>query len=226
MRSLFEQILKPAYLQARYVRSRLGDRSLNILTTDECVAQAINQEFSPDHPYPGGAHRAIAFTAGRRLLRRLDPGPEDALLDYGCGAGRMVCAAAQYPFRRVIGIEIEPQVHALAEKNARSLRHFQVRPELICADATTYRVPDEITIVFVYNSFGGEVLRSALTRVVESHDRAPRRLRLVYANPKEHEVVVSMGRFRDAGRFWMSWRPGAEWALTQLIRFYEVERRG
>jgi SAM-dependent methyltransferase len=225
MDMLFRRVIKPAYLQTRYVRSRLGDRQLGIMTTDECVADEIRQKFSLEHPYPGGTHRAISFTAVHRLMRRLEPNQGDALLDYGCGAGRMLCVAAQYPFSRIVGIEIDEQVHALAERNAQNLRRFLIRPEVLCADATTYQVPEEITIAFLYNSFNGEILRSALTRLIESYDRAPRRLRLIYANPKEHDLVMSMKRWRETDQLRMSWRPGTEWARTQMIRFYEVKAR-
>ena len=156
-------------------------------------------------------------------MRKLEPSRTDALMDMGCGAGRAICVAAQYPFSRVIGIEIDERLCALAERNARRLRRHAVRPEIICADAAKYRVPDDITVVFLYNPFSGEVLKTALTQVLKSFDRAPRRLRLAYANPREHELIVSMRRFRTADRIWLSWRPEAEWHRTKVVQFYEVE---
>jgi predicted RNA methylase len=123
----------------------------------------------------------------------------------------------------VIGIEIDERLCALAERNARRLRRHAIRPEIVCADAAKYRVPDDVTVVFLYNPFSGEVLKTALTRVLESFDRAPRRLRLAYGNPREHELIVSMRRFRTADRIWLSWRPEAEWHRTKVVQFYEVE---
>lgn len=222
MTFLFRTVIRPAYLRTRYIRSRLADRRLGILTTDESVSNIIQRAASLEHPFPGGVHRAISFTAVHRLMRRLRPTPNDVLLDYGCGAGRLLCVAAQYPFARLIGIEIDEQVHALAAQNARDLRNCLVRPEIVLGDATSYRVPDDVTIAFLYNPFNGDVLRSALIRLIESYDRAPRRVRLVYANPKDHDIVRELGRFREIEQLWMSWRPGADWARTQLIRIYEL----
>ena len=48
-------------------------------------------------------------------------------------------------------------------------------------------------------------------------------MRIVYANPREHDLIASMERFREAGRLWTSWRPGTEWRRTQMVRFYEVQ---
>ncbi len=222
MSFVFTRIVKPAYLKMRYVRSRIADRQLGIITTDELVAPRIEQDETDAHPFPGGVHRAIPFAAVHRLIRHLRPSQEDVLLDYGCGAGRVLCVAAQYPFARIIGVEINERVHALASQNAQALRHAIVRPEVVRADATTYRVPDDVTIAFLYNPFGGSILEAALRQLIASHDRRPRHLRLVYANPKEHDLVMRMGRFRETGHLWMSWRPGANWARTQMIRLYET----
>ncbi len=226
MNPVFVHLVKPTYLYARYLASCVADRRLGIVTTDERLGHDPSNDPAPYRSVPGGYHRAASFTAIRRLLHALDPGPGDVLLDLGCGAGRVICLAAQRPFARVIGVELDPGIRRLAEENVRSLRRCVVRPEVIGADAATYRVPDETTIVFMYNPFGGEVLRAALTRVLESHERNPRRIRLVYANPREHEVVVSMRRFRETGRLRMSWRPGPDWARTQMMRIYEVEPDG
>jgi predicted RNA methylase len=215
----FTTFIKPAYLHLRYFTSWCADRRLGITTTDECVARQLGRDLAQLR----GTWRAIPFFGVKRLMRRLDPGPHDALLDLGCGAGRAICVAAQHRFSRIIGVELDAEFCALAERNARALRRCITRPEVVCADATTYRVPDEITVVFLYNPFNGPVLHAALKRVLESFDRVPRRMRIVYANPRDHDLLMSMRRFRNAGRFWISWRPGKEWRRTQAVHFYEID---
>ena len=39
-------------------------------------------------------------------------------IDLGCGKGRAVLLASQYPFAQVIGVEIAPQLHRIAVENA------------------------------------------------------------------------------------------------------------
>jgi len=216
----YARIVRPAYLRAGHAAAQLCDRRFGITTSDEEVARELGR--APDGNYRFGC-RAISYLGIERLIRKLEPSGTDALLDMGCGAGRAICVAAQYPFSRVIGIEIDERLCALAERNASRLRRYAVRPEIVCADAAKYRVPDDITVVFLYNPFSGEVLKTALTRVLESFDRAPRRLRLAYANPREHEMIASMQRFRTADMIWLSWRQEAEWHRTKVVQFYEVE---
>jgi predicted RNA methylase len=214
------RLVRPAYLQASRAAARFSDRRFGVTTSDEEVVRELGRASNDDYRY---VSRAISYLGIERLIRKLEPNRTDAFLDMGCGAGRAICIAAQHPFSRVIGIEVDEGLCALAELNARRLRRYVVRPETICADATKYRVPDDVTVVFLYNPFNGEVLRAALTQVLESFDRAPRRLRLAYANPRDHELIASMHRFRTTGKMWLSWRPEAEWHRTKVVQFYEVE---
>ena len=216
------RIVRPAYLRAGRAAARVCDRRFGITTGDDEVAWELGRANDDDWM----SRRAISYLGIERLMRKLEPGRTDALLDMGCGAGRAICVAAQYPFSRVIGIEIDEDLCALAARNARRLRRYTVRPEIVRADAAKYRVPDDITIVFLYNPFGGGVLKAALTRILESFDRAPRRLRLAYANPREHELIASMQRFRTGDKIWLSWRPEAEWHRTKEVQFYEVLPHG
>jgi SAM-dependent methyltransferase len=219
----FARIVRPAYLGAGRAAARFCDRRFGITTTDEDVVRELGRALDDNCRY---GCRAISYLGMKRLMRKLEPSPTDAILDMGCGAGRATCVAAQYPFSQVIGIEIDERLCALAERNARQLRRYAVRPKIVCADAAKYRVPDDITVVFLHNPFSGEMLKRALTRVLESFDRAPRRMQLAYGNPREHELIASMQRFRTTDKMWLSWRPGTEWRRTKVVQFYEVEPQG
>ncbi len=220
MSLVFSTMIKPIYLHARYLGSLWADHRLGITTTDQRLAQG----FKCDVAEYCSRHRAIPYLAAKRVMRRLDFGPHDVLLDFGCGAGRLICVAAQYPFSRIIGVDVDADLCAVAKRNVEALGRCRTLPEVVCADAATYGVPDEVTVVFLFNPFPGSIVQAVLTRVLEFFDRAPRRMRVVYANPREHDLVMSMRHFRDAGRFWISWRPGKEWRLTQAVQFYEIDR--
>ena len=58
----------------------------------------------------------------RRALEQI-PGPERyALVDLGCGKGRVLAVASELPFRRVVGVELSPILARAARRNARCWR--------------------------------------------------------------------------------------------------------
>ncbi|HYC02305.1 MAG TPA: methyltransferase domain-containing protein [Azospirillaceae bacterium] len=206
------------YLALRDVGQRVEDRRLGIVTADDRVARRLG--------IPAGryrvVHRALSFAGIRRVMAHLRPGPGDVLLDIGCGAGRVLCVAAQYPFGRVAGIERNEVLHALAARNCRDLRQGRVRPTIELADATEYRIPDDATVIFLYVRLDPDTMRAMLAQVLASVDRAPRPLRIAYPYPLLEGAIHAARRFRNTGELLASWRPSRAWKRTQTVHFYDV----
>ncbi len=124
-------------------------------------------------------------------------GRQDAFLDYGSGKGRALLAAARYPFGRVIGVELNEWDCEIARSNATiaapRLRCSQI--EVVTADATVWPVPDDVTYVYMFNPFWGETFRMMLDRLLESLDRRPRPLTIIYVYPKCAPELLATGRF-------------------------------
>lgn len=164
------------------------DTAGRIRLDDLGVAGAGRENYSP-----------VSWAALRRALPR-GLGPGDVLLDLGAGKGRMLFMAARHPVRRVIGVEISPELAAVARANLRAAapRLRCRRVEVVMADAATHPVPDDVTVVHMFNPFSGPVMTAAIDRVLESIDRSPRSVRLVYSNPREagHEALLATGRAR------------------------------
>lgn len=125
-------------------------------------------------------------------------GSDDVFVDFGCGKGRMLLAAAMQPFRRVVGIDISPELCEVArdniERNRERLRCKDV--EVIAVDATEFAVPDDMTVAYLYNPFQGEVFQRVLANIVASLERHPRRVRIVYLLPAMQEAILETKRFR------------------------------
>ena len=135
-----------------------------------------------------------------RALRYLGVSDRDVFVDFGCGKGRVVHQAARRPFRRVVGVEISP-VLAEAARSGLAARRHQHRcrdVEIVVADVTAFRVPDDLTIGYFYHPFTGETFESVLRGIVESIDRNPRRVRLIYVRQSEEPCsqILATGRFR------------------------------
>ena len=131
-------------------------------------------------------YSASSYLDLRRALDRLGGiAPDDVFLDLGSGKGGVALMAATHPFRRVVGVEISPRLHSIALSNlwrARSRLRCQ-DVEFHALDVARYRLPSDISVVFLYNPFGGSTLERVLGEIQRSLAEAPRRLRIICATP-------------------------------------------
>jgi SAM-dependent methyltransferase len=154
-------------------------------------------------------------------LRHIPISEDDVFLDLGCGKGRVVLQAAERPFKRVIGVELSPELVAVAQENLHAAR-AKLRcqdVDLIEADITTWPIPDDVTILYAYNPVRGELFEAAMKGMIASYDRNPRPMILLYRYPREHDVLEASGRFQLL-RTITSWRPRRSWASATAINIY------
>jgi SAM-dependent methyltransferase len=165
----------------------------------------------------------------RRALRRLGPGLQDVFVDLGSGKGQALLIAGRLRYGAVLGVEYAEDLHRAAEANiARArprLRAREVRS--VCADALQWPIPDDVSVVFLYSPFIGELFHDVMQRVFDSYDRAPRRLHLVYDFPWEHDWLMSTGRVRVVDAAPAQWPPTPWWWRTSwVVVTYEVVPAG
>ena len=129
----------------------------------------------PPHCVP---YEPLPYRVLERALRTLTVTERDVLLDYGCGKGRALVAAAQRPFARVLGVELVPELTRAARANvARAHRRLACQVvQVYESDARTFDVPDDVTVIFMFNPFDGALRGEVADRVEESLLRRPRRL--------------------------------------------------
>lgn len=115
--------------------------------------------------------------------------------------GRVIQQAAAYPFARVIGVEISEELNEIARLNvARNRRRFACQcVDFIACDAVEFRVPDDMTHVYLHNPFTCETFRKVLQNIITSIDRAPRRVVLIYDHPTMGQALEETGRFHLVG---------------------------
>ncbi len=124
----------------------------------------------------------VPYRSARRLLESADVGPSDVFIEYGCGKGRIVVLATDYAYRKIVGIEISPELCHDAERNLAAKPRRCSAVEILCANATTYEVPDDATVLFFGNPFSGEIMRQVLAKVRASYLRRPRKITFLVYN--------------------------------------------
>ena len=120
-------------------------------------------------------------------------------VDLGSGKGRTLLMASDYPFRRIVGVELLPSLHHIAQQNLAQYKNdwqkcFLI--ESICADATRYCFPDGPLLIYLFNPFP----EAGLRRVVENLEKRLRQASMptfvLYHNPLLEKVLVQAPHLR------------------------------
>jgi SAM-dependent methyltransferase len=120
-------------------------------------------------------------------------------LDLGSGKGRTLLMASDYPFHRIVGIEVLPELHRIALENLRKYKSETqkcFRLESVCADACTYPFPSEPMVLYLFNPLPAEGLAQAINRLALSLEKHPRRVLVIYHNPLHEEILSTHARLK------------------------------
>ena len=118
-------------------------------------------------------------------------------VDLGSGKGRALLMASMYPFARIVGVEVQPELDAIARRNievfardGQLCRHI----ESLCADAREYDFPPENLVLYLFNPFPAYVLREVLEKLAVSANSA-RRIFILYNAPFEKQEFERIAAF-------------------------------
>lgn len=160
------------------------DTDLGVVT-DGFLSWRQLQSGRANDPYISG-YLAIAPSVGRRVIGLIEAPERYVFVDLGCGRGRAVIIASEFPFRRVIGVEISAELAATARENAAVVAsRYKQRSaiEVVHADAAHFELPEGPLVLFLYQPFEKPVLRRVLNRLAASLEAAPRPAALIYVHP-------------------------------------------
>lgn len=107
-------------------------------------------------------------------------------VDLGSGKGRTLLMASEYPFRKIVGVELIAELHRATEQNIREYRSPTQRCEQIeavCMDACEFVFPDTPLVLYLFNPLPEAGLRRVLRNLERSLEQSPRAVWIVYHNP-------------------------------------------
>jgi hypothetical protein len=113
-------------------------------------------------------------------------------IDFGSGKGRTLLMASDYPFRRILGVELLPALHHTAQENLDKYKNESQKcsaMESINADATEFAFPAEPTVLYLFNPFPEQGLRRAMANLEQSLREHPRAAYVLYHNPLLENVL-------------------------------------
>lgn len=133
--------------------------------------------FLPDYLIPSADAAAARYMRGymgaqpssvRWALDRIPSLENLTFIDLGCGKGRAMHVASEYPFRAIYGVELAPSLYADARRNASVFAErypSRTRIEVSLGDATEFPFPSGDLAVFCYNPFEDEMIVRLVERL-------------------------------------------------------------
>lgn len=203
------------------LQGRAFDRLMGVSTRGVIITEGSNFITGGDDC----AYAACQWLPVHRALKDLRPKKSDVFVDLGSGKGKALLIAGRLPYREVIGIEIDK---SLAENADQNITTAQPRFRASCVknivgSVLEWPIPNEASVIFIFNPFTGKTFHDALTQVFESYDREPRNIHVVYGYPWEHDWLLSTGRVTVERVRPSVWPPYPRWwQSSDVIIIYRV----
>jgi hypothetical protein len=106
--------------------------------------------------------------------------------------------ASEFPFREVVGVELNAGLHQVAEKNLEMWRKSgrALSPmRLVQRDASSLSLPEGRLLIFLYNPFLAPMMRRLLERVDAVAKDRRGEIDLLYVVPQQEAVFAEFPSF-------------------------------
>lgn len=142
----------------------------------------------------------------RRVLADLLIHPGEAALDIGCAKGSAMRDLLRHPFASVDGLELSPELAAIARRNFAKLKEQRV--QIHCTDARRFTGYGNYTLFYLYNPFPPPILEQVLQALVAQTPAGAERV-VIYNNPTGHAEMLRAG-FHPLQRYPDFWGHGIQ----------------
>lgn len=112
-------------------------------------------------------------------------------VDIGCGKGRALLVASQFPFGRLLGLEIASELCDIARTNIARRHDWAARISIVEQDAAAFTFPEGPLVLYLYDPFRAPQLRRFLKNLERQLMRSPRSVYLLYGWDPHHSEVMN-----------------------------------
>ncbi len=124
-------------------------------------------------------------------FKAMGVGEEDAIMDVGCGKGRMLTYFSSIPFVKIGGVEYEEYLLQICRNNLRKLKIYRVA--LFHADASKFEGYGDYNYFYIFNPFHESVMQGFIDKLKQSKEDNPREIRVLYFNPMDKAMFINSG---------------------------------
>lgn len=125
--------------------------------------------------------------------------PKFTFIDIGSGKGRALLLASEYPFERIIGVELLPELHRIAWENIHKFPSDLQRCsniESVWGDATEFHFSQHPLVLFLFHPLPEADFRRVMMNLIASLRQFPRPVYLIYTHPLFESIVEASGSFK------------------------------
>lgn len=123
-------------------------------------------------------------------------------IDVGSGKGRVLLMASDYPFRRILGVELFPDLHRVAVENIRVYKSDLQRCfaiEALQGDARRFAFPPEPLVLYLFNPLPETGLAGLIGNLERSLGENPRIVYVLYHNPLLEKLLAGSSVLSKVG---------------------------
>jgi SAM-dependent methyltransferase len=161
----------------------------------------------PEHlaiksPKKYGRYEPTKVVLLERLFSHIKPilPPDSVLVDFGCGKGRVLLMASEFGFREARGVEYAHDLCDIAISNCSSYKRTTAAAtnfRIVEGDACDYEINTDENCFFFFDPFGQAIMRKVLDNIRKSLEVKPRKVLIIYHNPRFPEIILKDGVFTE-----------------------------
>ncbi|NMM55492.1 methyltransferase domain-containing protein [Paenibacillus aquistagni] len=141
-----------------------------------------------------------------KLFKKYKFQPQDHLVDFGCGKARVILAAANYSCPTITGIEINPKMIKVAERNVDKFltkKKNKSSISLKMEDAAKVEISRDMNKFFFFNPFHLKIFIYIINKITKSVQKNPREVILFFLWPKDstEDLMESYKEYKLVEKF-------------------------
>lgn len=181
----------PLSLFEIFYEIKFRSKTSEIVLSDELGVDAFTKEH-------GSIYLPSPYYLAYKAFKHLDINHAgNVFMDFGCGLGRAMFFASQFPFRKIIGVEVS---EILCDRASKSLTTYYQRMEkcfpewqIVHCDAAQFAIPHKVTVFYFGNPFDKMILEPVVQNILASVEEIHRRIFVIYVNPAHADVFLRHG---------------------------------
>jgi hypothetical protein len=221
------RLLSPFIYLFEYLRSYVEERIERFdarFGTDTAAPSFGSNARSGSHAYVPITASLLYGILGAIPLR--DTG--FTFVDMGSGKGRALLVASEFPFAKIVGIELSESLHQTALENTGRYKPVSQKCaafDLRCMNAVDYDFGSDPLVLFLYDPFGRDIVQRVIDNLAASLRTTPRPAYVVYVYPLFADVIEGTGIFQKIKEGAPHLRPWSRYVIyaatvcdTQVVR--------